>query len=226
MLSKDDLDAIAAAVTAAERRTSGEIVCAVAQRVSDYAEVPLAWAAAAALILPPVALALGLRPLAVSGAFGDWIVGHMASMDDTVAAALAAFGAVQAAVFGVAWLLFSIPAVRRAVTPGWIKTRRVRQAAFAQYAATGLAVRDDLTGVVVFASLDDRRVEVIADPLIHAKVGQDAWAPVAATVTNGMRRNRPGEGLAQAVALCGDILAAHFPDDGAANRLADRPIVS
>ena len=49
MLSAIDKDRIEAAVRTAEAGTSGEIVCLLAQEVSNYREVPLAWAAAVAL---------------------------------------------------------------------------------------------------------------------------------------------------------------------------------
>src|SRR5260221_389831 len=68
MLSSIDRDRIEAAVARAESGTTGEIVCVLASEVSHYPEVPIAWGAAIALALPPVALALGLRPLAVAGA--------------------------------------------------------------------------------------------------------------------------------------------------------------
>ena len=43
---------VAAAIAAAEAGTSGEIVCVVAARASDYRTVPLVWAAMAGFALP------------------------------------------------------------------------------------------------------------------------------------------------------------------------------
>jgi putative membrane protein len=223
-LTDSDRDRIAAAVADAETRTSGEIVCVVARQVSTYPEVPLAWSAAVALIVPPIAVALGARPLALSGAFGEWVVGHVAALDAVVAGAIGAYALVQAALFLTAWLIFSIPAVRRVLTPGFVKAARVRQAALAQYIATGLPARDDATGIVIFASLDDHRVEVIAEPAIDAKCGKAAWDKVVAAVVDGMRAGKPGDGFVHAVKICGDALAEHFPDDGGDNRVSDRPV--
>jgi putative membrane protein len=223
-LSDEDRDRIAAAVADAETRTSGEIVCVVAHKVSTYAEVPLAWAAAVSLVVPSLAVALGARPLALSNLFGEWMVAHAAALDTVVAAAIGIYALVQAALFLTSWLVFSIPAVRRRLTPGFIKTARVRQAALAQYIATGLPARDDATGVVIFASLDDHRVEVIAEPAIDAKTGKAAWDKAVAAVVDGMRSRRAGDGFVRAVQLCGGVLAEHFPDDGGENRLSDRPV--
>ena len=223
-LTDSDRDRIANAVAQAEARTSGEIVVVVARQVSAYPEIPLAWAAATALILPPLAVALGARPLALSGALGEWVVGHVAALDAVVAGAIGAYALVQAALFAVAWLVFSIPAVRRVATPGFVKAGRVRQAALAQYVASGLPAREEATGVVIFASLDDHRVEVVAEPHIDEKCGKGAWERVVQAVVDGMKRGDPAAGFEAAVAICGDILAEHFPDDDGPNLVPDRPV--
>ena len=62
MLTQSDHKRIAAAITEAESKTSGEIFCVLAHEVSRYREVPLAWAAVAALVAPPLAGAGGAAP--------------------------------------------------------------------------------------------------------------------------------------------------------------------
>ena len=51
-LSKDDMTRIGAAITAAESRTSGEIVAVVARESSTYLYAPFMWAALLALLVP------------------------------------------------------------------------------------------------------------------------------------------------------------------------------
>ena len=58
MMSALDRDRIARAVHAAEADSRGEVVCVLAGEVSEYREVPLAWAAGAALVSAPP----GARP--------------------------------------------------------------------------------------------------------------------------------------------------------------------
>ena len=223
-LTDTDRERIATAVAQAEAKTSGEVVVVVARQVSAYPEIPLAWAAAVALIVPPLAVALGARPLALSGALGQWVVGHVAALDTVVAGAIGTYALVQAGLFALAWLVFSIPAVRRVLTPGFVKAARVRQAALAQYVATGLRAREDATGVVIFASLDDHRVEVIAEPHIDEKCGKEVWTKVVHAVVGGMMRRDPASGFVHAIEICGDVLAQHFPDDGGPNLVPDRPV--
>ena len=52
MLNQQDHARIAAAITEAESKSSGEIFCVLTHEVSRYREVPLAWAAVPADLTP------------------------------------------------------------------------------------------------------------------------------------------------------------------------------
>jgi len=58
MLTPEDHRRIEAAVARAEDGTSGDIFCVLAGEVSSYREVPIAWGAAAALLIPPAVMAV------------------------------------------------------------------------------------------------------------------------------------------------------------------------
>ena len=221
MLSEADHARIASAVSAAEAGTTGEIVCILAREVSTYREVPLAWAAAAALLLPPVALLGGLKPEALTPWARDWSIGAGAALSP--ARLLEAYGLLQVALFAIVAGLVSIPLVRRLLTPASLKRRRVHRAALQQFLATGLHVSEGRTGVVIFAAQEDRRVELLADDAIHAAVGDTVWNASVAAVQDGMKRGRPADGFVRAVELCGEALASHFPSQGPhANAMSDR----
>jgi putative membrane protein len=111
--------------------------------------------------------------------------------------------------------------IKLALTPGLLKHRRVRQAAMAQLMATRLLGSQIGAAVVIFASLEDRMVAVVADEAIHRKVGDEAWDKAVAAVLDGVRRGAPAAGFVDAVNLCGGLLAQHFPPDGAPHHLAD-----
>ncbi|HUO21511.1 MAG TPA: TPM domain-containing protein [Caulobacteraceae bacterium] len=218
MLSKTDHDAIAQAVGRAEARTSGEILCVLAHKVSNYRETPLAWAAIAALVLPPVAVASGLRAPIGGSAWDSALVGT----EGAVRMALGGYALAQMAIFVVvAVLIAAVGPLKLALTPGVLKHRRVRQAALAQLRAARLLGADVGAAVVVFASLEDRIVAVVGDEAIHAKVGDEAWAKAVTAVQDGVRRGAPASGFIAAVELCGAVLAEHFPASGAPHHLAD-----
>lgn len=221
ILNQADHRRIAEAVGAAEARTTGEIVCIITREVSDYRETPLAWAAAAALILPPIAVLLGFDPTALR-LQAEWTAGAPTRSLLEIVAFYAAFqGVVFAAVLLVVW----IPAVRRVLTPGSLKAHRVHKAAMTQFLATGLTTAAERTGVVIFASLNDRKVEVLADQAIHDAVGDAVWNRAVAAVQAGMKRGDAGGGFVDAVGVCGEALASAYPSTGErVNALADGPL--
>lgn len=223
MLSPADHARIADAVARAESATTGEVACILAGEVSTYPEIPLAYAAAAALILPPLALAIGWRPGDLLDALGGWTVAHAVSADAAVFRAFGAYAVVQAVVFALVAGLVTIPAVRLALTPGFLKARRVRRAAWRHFLATGMHDDPERTGVLIFASLSERRVELLADEIIHRAAGEATWNAATAAVSGGMRRGAPAEGFVRAIDLCGEALARAFPATGPhANLLPNR----
>lgn len=202
---------ISQAVAEAERTTSGEIFCIVAREVSDYREVPLAWAALIALVLPVVFVPFGFLPSEWTSQFDDWSAAHQISADRTAATAILAYAGVQIALFILTWALVAIAPVRRALTPRALKTRRVREAALKQFLAKGVHETRDRTGVLIFASLADRQVEVVADEGIYAKVDPSVWGDTVKALTAGLKQGRPGDGFVEAVGIAGGVLARHFP---------------
>lgn len=210
-LTPDVHDRVAEAIRTAETRTSGEIFCVMARRVSSYRDISLGWAAAAALILPLGLIPFGFEPAWVPGLGSSWEAAHLAARDVTVGQALGAYALIQATVFLIVFLLTSIPAVARAVTPRGIRQARVRKAAMQQFLAHGLHVTEARTGVLIFAALGDHQVEVIADEGIHSKVDPAVWADAVEVLGKGLRRSDPAGGFVDAVALCGAVLAEHFP---------------
>lgn len=210
-LTPDIQARIAAAIAAAESRTSGEIFCVLARRVSTYRDVSLAWAAGAALLLPLGLIPLGFDPSALPGFGGGWEAAHLASRSMPVGQLLAAYAAIQAVVFVAVLALTSIPAVRRLVTPRGLRDGRVRDAAMQQFLAHGLHVTEARTGVLIFAALSDHRVEVIADEGIHGRVDQAVWADAVGALAKALKKGDPATGFESAIGLCGEVLAEHFP---------------
>lgn len=225
-LTDDVHDRIAAAIAAQEARTSGEIFCVLARRVSSYRDVSLGWAAAAALILPLGLIPLGFDPAWIPGMADSWEAAHLASREVSVAQALGAYAVIQAVVFLAVYLLSRVPAVRRWITPRAVRRARVRDAAVQQFLAHGLHVTENRTGVLIFAALSDHLVEVVADEGIHSKVDQTVWADAVEALSRGLKQDDPAGGFEAAVALCGEVLAAHFPPRPAnPNEVPDRLVV-
>jgi putative membrane protein len=221
-LSQADQDRIAKAVAEAEKTTAGEIYCVLAPEVGDDRSTPLIWATAAALLLPALALLAGFRPEMLSRLFGGWSIGHAAAQDVAILSALLTYIGLQAAIFAVVAALVWIPAVRRLLIPAAVKKARVRQAALDYFLAKDLHLTRERTGVLIFAALAERRVEVIADEGVHQAAPSAVWDAVVADLVGGLKRDAIADGFVAAIARAGAILAAHVPprlDD--ANELPD-----
>jgi putative membrane protein len=214
------------AIAAAEAGTSGEIFCVLARRVSSYRDISLGWAAAAALLLPLGLIPFGFDPAWIPGLADGWQAAHLSSTDVVVGQSLAAYALIQSAVFVAAFLVTSIPVVRRLVTPRSIRRARVRRAAVEQFLAHGMHITRERTGVLIFAALSDHQVEVVADEGIHSKVDQTVWAEAVEVLARGMKNGDPAAGFEAAIELCGGVLAEHFPPrDTNPNELEDRLVI-
>lgn len=94
---------------------------------------------------------------------------------------------------------------------------------------TSLRVWDteDNAGVLIYVLLADRRVEIVADRGIHAKVGQTAWETICGAMQREFAAGRFEQGALAGLAAVSDLLATHFPahPQGNPNELPDPPVV-
>ena len=119
-------------------------------------------------------------------------------------------------------LVVSLPKVRRVMTPRFLKRHRVRQLARHHFVASGARLSHAEPHILIYASLQDRQVELVAHDAIHKAVGEGPWNAAVAAVTEGMKQAKPADGFVNAIKICGDALAAHFPSSGPAkNQLSN-----
>ena len=186
MISDADKTRIAETIRAAEARTAGEIFCVIARCSSDYRLVPIAWAAAIALMgpLPFVALTSWPADIIYLG---------------------------QLVAFLVAALALSHPKVRFHIVPRRAQHERAHAEAMRQFFAQGLDKTVHRTGVLIFASTAERYVEIVADAGINEKVTPQVWQTAINELTAAIKAGRPADGFVAAIERCGAVLAAHFP---------------
>ena len=214
MLSTDQQARINAAVADAERRTSGEIFCIYARRASTYTETPVAYAAFASLLIPLAIVAVGLEPWNWAG---GWRVTAPAPE-----AAVFAYALMQALTFLLTLALVSWRPLRLRLAPFPLKRARVHKLALQQFLAKGLHETEARTGVLILAAADERHAEIVADEGIYKRVQPEVWAEALAALAAGLKRGDAGQGFEDAVRLCGEVLAKHFPPTAAnPNELPD-----
>jgi uncharacterized membrane protein len=86
----------------------------------------------------------------------------------------------------------------------------------------GMDRTKERNGVLLYVSVPGRKVAVIGDEAIHAKLGDSYWQEVLETVLGHFRQDQFCNGLCAGVQLIGEKLRAHFPyTHGDRNELSD-----
>ncbi|MBI3701069.1 MAG: TPM domain-containing protein [Afipia sp.] len=81
-------------------------------------------------------------------------------------------------------------------------------------------------GVLIYLLLADRKVEIVADRGIDAKVGHAAWEKICNAMEAEFRRKNFEGGVLKGVAAVTDLLIQNYPASGPhANELPDKPVV-
>lgn len=205
-LTDADREKVAAAIAAAEAKSSGEIV-AVATPISDaYHDVGLHWA------LVPLFAVLAWaawRPTALvwwyDFLFGGW------NPDPTQSELLTLLMVFAALKFTIALLILKWMPLRLALTPPATKHRRVRRRAIAIFQAAAAGRTAGKTGILIYLSMAERRAEIIADEAILKVSDDHTWGEAMHALIEQVREGRPGDGIVAAIERVGVVLAEHFP---------------
>lgn len=101
--------------------------------------------------------------------------------------------------------------------------RKHAEKAFRQY---GLQNTKDATGVLIFISVEEKRIEILADKGINEKVEQSTWDNMLNGLIIKIRQNGTCQGICDLVAEVGKYLTAHFPiQPGDENELSNEIVV-
>jgi uncharacterized membrane protein len=81
-------------------------------------------------------------------------------------------------------------------------------------------------GVLIYLLLADRKVEIVADRGIDAKVGAAGWQKICAAMETDFKAGNFTGGVVKGIEAVSQQLAVHFPSHGAGpNELPDAPVV-
>ena len=189
LFSNSDLERIAEAVKIAEGKTSGEIVPFVVERSDAYES----------------ALWRGGFALSASVWLGIVLWYELSSTWFPLRLLEILMALFLAQAIGMLLVLF-VPAWRRFFAGEDARARAVKQAAQAAFLSEEVFKTRERTGILIFMSLLERRVEVLGDAGINAKVAQTEWEDVVQTTVASMRAQQPAEGLIAAIQKCGGLL--------------------
>lgn len=210
LFSPDDLAAVEAAIGVVEQTTSGEIVAVIAGESDGYRGA--AWKAG---LLGALAASLGAALWMWAGNPWDlwleaWMVGPPA--------AGAALGFLAVA---------TSSRLRRLLIDDSSMDERVECRAAEAFLAEEVFDTRERTGLLLFASLFERRLVVLADREIRAAVPPDDWETIVRRFTAAMRCGEVRAAFLEAVDACGEILRRHGVEGRGDDRdeLSDRPRV-
>lgn len=105
--------------------------------------------------------------------------------------------------------------------------RTARERALEHFARLRVWDTEDNAGVLIYLLLADRRVEIVADRGIHARVGDTAWETICGAMQQEFAAGRFEAGTLSGLAAVSDLLAQHFParPGGNPNELPDAPLL-
>ena len=184
----EEQERIRQAVVAAEKHTSGQIVPMIVGASNHYAEVEIGGLIAGLIIGTTAAFLFGY----------SWGIAEMEIAWPLIGA-------------GLGFVLCIIPAIKRRLIPKRRIDEAVHLRSLAAFTAHGLHYTKAHTGILILASLFERRVVVLADRGIDEKVNPGTWDEVVQIVTAGLKSGNGCAAFCAAIERCGDILATHFP---------------
>ncbi|HUT94578.1 MAG TPA: hypothetical protein VMY37_34300 [Thermoguttaceae bacterium] len=186
---KNDFDNVTRAVEQAETQTAAEIVVAVHPQSGRYRDTDYLFGGLVALA--------GL----VFIVFNPW-TWHPAHMLPVEMVVLFAIGTLGCSV---------CPPLRRRLTTGKRRQAQLREAAAARFVEEGVANTRARTGVLVYVSLLERQVEVIADVGITNHVLPEAWSRCLFELKKIGSADDTAQALLDGIRRLGDVLSQDLP---------------
>ncbi len=199
LLEARAFDAIEKSVQEAERGTAGEIVPMIVARSEAYNGVRAASAAVLAFCAGAIQLAYWPQDA--------WIWLPPA----------------QLITFILGYLVFGWRPLLRRLIPTHVRAACVDRAARLAFLEHGMFETRHRTGILLYVSLLEHRVEVLADRGVDARVEDGTWDGIVRTILDGIRTGEAEAGLLEAIRRSGEILASVSPPlDDDTNELPDR----
>ncbi len=192
LFTEADRTRIREAVAQAEGRTSGEIVPFIVPQSGAYDVAVWRGASLSAILaLCVIMLILQLyQGWSLSWLYASWSVTVLVLGAGILGAVVASF----------------VPPMKRLLAGTALLDREVHERAMRAFVEEEVFSTRERTGILLFISMFEHRIEVIGDTGINQKVSPDDWADVVLRIREGIKSGNVADGLVAAIALCGELL--------------------
>jgi len=193
-LSRAEQEQVSTTVREVEKTTSGEIVPMIVGRSHEY---PMATTLCTLTLSLPLALLLThlLGSYLWLGSQNMWLF----------------LGFLLLLGFGLWPMIARLPRLQcHFLNPREVE-REVREGALAAFYAEKLYKTADENGILLYISVLERKVWILADSGINSKIDPETWKAVVSKLTAGIRQGQRCQAICNAIRETGDILGHHFP---------------
>jgi putative membrane protein len=201
-LSKDDMKKIGSAVKTAESKTSGEIATAMIKESYNYAIYELMFAVIIGFVYFVIMMFFtGSIEQLLQGKFWDYSVNYLVMF----------YGFSTFIVLTLSYFIGNISSIDRLIVPRKIRQQQVQERAIRYFMESGVYNTKERTGILIFISILERRVELLADSGINENIPKEKWQSIVDNIIKGIKQKDIASHLTESINECGDLLAEHFP---------------
>ena len=186
-ISNETKQKIEEAVFAVEKKTSSELVAVVTQKSGDYLYITMLITSIIALLVP---------------------FGLLFFAPDMEAKSVYE---IQLLSFMMVLLLLNMPRVLHVLLPKTLLVKAAKLKAYETFKILGLQKTSNYQAVMIFVSLYEKYVEIIADSAVSAKIDNALWQSTVDAFLEKVKNDQFEEGYVEAIHKIGAILAEYFP---------------
>ncbi len=201
-LSKEDIKEIGSAVQKAESKTSGEIATAMIKESYNYAIYELMFAVIIGFVyFVAMMFFAGSIEQYLQSKFWDYSVNYLIMF----------YGFSTFVVITIFYFIGNISSIDRLIVPKRIRLQKVQERATRYFMESGVYNTKDRTGILIFISIMEHRVELLADSGINQKIPKEKWQSIVDNIISGIKQKQIAKHLIESIDECGNLLAEHFP---------------
>lgn len=186
-ISHETKQKIEKAIFEVEKKTSSELVAVVTEKSGEYLYISLLLTSLASLLIP-FGLLFFAPDMEAKSIYEAQLLGFMLFM-----------------------VLFNVPKVLFYLLPKSVFVKAAKFKAYETFRILGLQKTRNYQAVMIFVSLYEQYIEIIADSAISAKIDNALWQSTIDAFVEKVKNEAFEEGYLQAINEVGALLVHHFP---------------